>query len=165
MRKNEKGYAVVISQDSNFYIDGVSHIERDDSCNPPLFMSDEEAAAAAEKDGIKLIRDMALIEPGVYLDTPENRAALEQVLRENNCPYNGRLENGDREFTVSFAVNGRCRIGVFIPPDMSDEDAVSYALKKANEIVTETDFGELEDIDWEAHHVEDENGNYIYPDE
>ena len=75
--KMGKGYVIAIAEGSEFYIPKALHVERDDALF--LYADDEEAARAAEKDGINLIYGMDGIPDGVYLDTPENRAA---ILRE-----------------------------------------------------------------------------------
>lgn len=71
-----KGYVIAVSEGSSYYIDGAEHIERDDSCIPWVYENDEEAARAAEADGIRLIYDMPGVPDGVYVDTPKTRAIL-----------------------------------------------------------------------------------------
>lgn len=71
----------------------------------------------------------------------------------------------EREYSVSIAVQGRFHVSVPIPNGMSKEEAVRFAIKRANEEATNADFGALEDIDWNVDHVEDDDENYIYPDE
>lgn len=73
---SKKGYIIACAVGSGFYVDDVEHIERDDSCIPWMFEDDEEAARAAEADGIKLIYGMQGVPDGVYVDTPETRAIL-----------------------------------------------------------------------------------------
>lgn len=80
MKRKKSGYVVAVAQGSTFYVNGVSHIERDDACVPPIFEDDESASTAAEAEGIKLIRDMEGVRDGIYLDTPENRALLQQAI-------------------------------------------------------------------------------------
>ena len=63
-----------LAEDSSFYIPNALHVERDDDLF--LFPDDEEAAKAAERDGVQLIYGMEDVPDGVYLDTPENRAAI-----------------------------------------------------------------------------------------
>lgn len=87
MKKNKKGYVVAIAAGSTFYVDDATHIERDDSCNPFVFQTDEEAAKAAEKDGIRLIHNMPGVMDGVYLDTPQNREILTRALENNEHFY------------------------------------------------------------------------------
>lgn len=75
-KSSKKGYVIARAEGSSFYIDDAEHIERDDSCYPFMYQDDEEAARAAETDGIKLIRGMPGVPDGVYVDTPETRAIL-----------------------------------------------------------------------------------------
>lgn len=75
---------IALAEDSDFYIAGALHIERDDSLIPWKFNDDVEAAKAAEQDGIKLVYGMDGIEDGVYLDTPDNRRVLENALLEKS---------------------------------------------------------------------------------
>ena len=72
----KKGYIIACAVGSGFYVDDVEHIERDDSCIPWMFEDDEEAARAAEADGIKLIYGMQGVPDGVYVDSVENRQKL-----------------------------------------------------------------------------------------
>lgn len=71
----------------------------------------------------------------------------------------------EMEYSVSIAVQGRFHVSVPIPNGMSKEEAVRFAIKRANEEATNADFGALEDIDWNVDHVEDDDENYVYPDE
>lgn len=161
MNDEKKGYIIVTSSDGYFYLDGAPHIECDLECDPPMFSSDEEAALAAEKDGIKLIRDMKPIEP-VYLDTPENRAALEELLRELNYFPQNQHEKGSKEYTVSVEVKGRYCVSILIPEDIPVEEAVQGVIAKANDMTREADFGELENIEWETRNVKNEAGRVVY---
>jgi len=70
----QKGYVLALADCSEFYIPNALHVERDDE--QFIFADDEEAAKAAERDGIRLIYGMEDVPDGVYLDTPENRAAI-----------------------------------------------------------------------------------------
>lgn len=79
------GYIITVSQASSFYADGVSHVEKDDTCS--IYDSDAEATAAAEKRGYKFIRGMAGVMDGVYLDTQQNRNLLTKMLRERERKY------------------------------------------------------------------------------
>lgn len=72
--KPQKGYVFAIAEDSSFYIPNALHVERDDELF--LFADDEAAAKAAERDGVQLIHGMEDVPDGIYLDTPENRAAI-----------------------------------------------------------------------------------------
>ena len=69
-----KGYVIAATEDSDSYISGALHIERDDGLH--VYTNDEEAAKAAERDGVKLIYGMPFVPDGVYIDTPENREAI-----------------------------------------------------------------------------------------
>lgn len=73
---SKKGYVIACAEGSGFYVDGVEHIERDDSCIPWMFEDDADAARAAEADGIKLIYGMQGVPDGVYVDSVENRQKL-----------------------------------------------------------------------------------------
>lgn len=68
------GYVLAVAENSSFYIPDAVHVERDDDLF--LFADDEEAARAAERDGIQLIYGMGDVPDGVYVDTPENRAVI-----------------------------------------------------------------------------------------
>lgn len=68
-----------------------------------------------------------------------------------------------RTYTVSVAVNGRFYVDVPVPDDRDEKDAVSYAIDKANCVVSEANFGSLADIDWDVCHIQDEKGNFVYP--
>ncbi len=69
-----KGYVLALADYSDFYIPNALHVERDDELF--LFEDDEEAAKAAERDGVRLIYGMENVPDGVYVDTPENRTAI-----------------------------------------------------------------------------------------
>lgn len=70
-----RGYSIFTSDFGN----GASHIERIDEMG--VFESDDEAAEQAERDGIKIIRDMLFSEEhrANYIDTPENRELLKEL--------------------------------------------------------------------------------------
>lgn len=68
-----------------------------------------------------------------------------------------------KTYTVSVAVKGRFYVQVPIPDDVQNENTVEYAIEKANSVVSEADFGSLEDIDWNTCHIQDAKGNFIYP--
>ncbi len=70
----QKGYVLAYADYSGFYIPNALHVERDDELF--LLEDDMEAAKAAERDGIQLIYGMEGVPDGVYVDTPENRAAI-----------------------------------------------------------------------------------------
>jgi hypothetical protein len=69
-----KGYVIAVTEDSDSYISGALHIERNDGLH--VYTNDEEAAKAAERDGVKLIYGMPFVPDGIYIDTPENREAI-----------------------------------------------------------------------------------------
>lgn len=75
-----KGYVFAYAEYSQFYIPNALHIERDDDLF--LYSDDEEAARAAERDGIRLIYGMQDVPDGVYVDTPENRIAIQDGLEK-----------------------------------------------------------------------------------
>ena len=77
----QKGYIFALAEDSSFYIPNALHVERDDTLL--LFTDDEEAAKAAERDGVQLIYGMEDVPDGVYLDTPENRTAILDSLEKH----------------------------------------------------------------------------------
>lgn len=78
INSEEKSYLICIAEESDFYIPNALHIERNDSLM--LVKDDEEASIEAEKDGIKLIYNMAGVPNQVYVDTPENRKTIEEML-------------------------------------------------------------------------------------
>lgn len=74
----EKSYVVCLADNSDFYIPNALHIERNDDVM--LVEDDEQAAKEAEKDGIKLIYRMDGVPDQVYIDTPENRENIVEML-------------------------------------------------------------------------------------
>lgn len=70
-----RGYSIFESDFGN----GATHIERIDEMD--VFESDDEAAKQAEKDGIKIIRDMKFSEEHYanYIDTLKNRELLKDL--------------------------------------------------------------------------------------
>ena len=69
---SSKGYVLAVCDDlDDPYICGALHVERDDSVW--IYETDEAAARAAERDGVKLLYGIPYVEDGVYLDTPTNR--------------------------------------------------------------------------------------------
>ncbi|MFG6353104.1 MAG: hypothetical protein K1W21_16215 [Oscillospiraceae bacterium] len=76
----DSGYVFAVADDSDFYIPGTLHVERDDTLF--LFADDKEAAKAAELEGFPLIHGMEDVLDGVYLDTPENRETILRSLEE-----------------------------------------------------------------------------------
>lgn len=83
IRQREKGYDIFTNMDVGR---GASHIEKIDSMD--IFESDDEAARYAEQvDGVRIIHDIQF-EPGSqhyanYIDTPENRDILCDIIWEN----------------------------------------------------------------------------------
>ena len=76
-----KPYVIGEAIGSDYYLPHADHVERNDM----LYIDgewvcgiedDEQAAKAAEADGVKLIYGMPGVSDGVYVDTPENRAVL-----------------------------------------------------------------------------------------
>ncbi len=78
---NNKSYLICVSDDANFYVPDALHIERNDDLM--LVDTDQEACAAAERDGIKLIYGMERVPDGMYLDTPENRERIRREYEQN----------------------------------------------------------------------------------
>ncbi|MBY6838786.1 hypothetical protein [Clostridium botulinum] len=82
-----KGYGIFTSD----YMNGALHIERYDDIN--LYESDEQASNQAEKDGIKLIKDLPISENdrdfGYFIDSKENREMIgEYLYKERNIDWN-----------------------------------------------------------------------------
>lgn len=75
--EKRSGYVLAIGDG---YIENAIHVERDDECVPWRYETDEDAARAAERDGIQLIYGMPGVPDGVYLDTPENRKVILKTL-------------------------------------------------------------------------------------
>lgn len=69
-----RGYLIVVTDDSDYFVPNALHVQRDDSMS--VCPDDWSAAEAAEADGIKLIYGMPDIADGIYIDTPENRAVI-----------------------------------------------------------------------------------------
>lgn len=90
-----KGYVFALCQDADDpYICGALHVECDDQLW--IYKTDEEAARAAERDGVKLLYGIPHVEDGVYLDTPENRQLLsaysrdmQRTLPQKKTPHKG----------------------------------------------------------------------------
>lgn len=59
-----------------------------------------------------------------------------------------------QEYIVTIEVKGTYTIGIPAPN-------LEKAKERANQAVENADFGSLSNIDWDIHHVEDSNGNYI----
>ena len=76
-----RGYVLAVCEAADDpYICGAIHVERDDSSW--AYETDEEAARAAGRDGVKLLYGIPYVEDGVYLDTPENRRLLNGYSRD-----------------------------------------------------------------------------------
>ena len=74
-RRRSKGYIITVCDGADDpYICGALHVERDKASWS--YETDEEAARAAERGGVKLLYGIPYVEDGVYLDTPENRHIL-----------------------------------------------------------------------------------------
>lgn len=77
-----RGYSIFTSDFGN----GAEHIELIDVMG--AFENDEEAAEQAEKDGVKIIRNLKFKDPdnlAYYIDTPENREKLAPLI-EHEIP-------------------------------------------------------------------------------
>ena len=76
-RRRSKGYIfAVCHRGDEPYICGALHIERDDHDPSWICETDEDAARAAERDGVKLLYGIPYVQDGIYLDTSENRRIL-----------------------------------------------------------------------------------------
>lgn len=82
----DRGYGIFISDGSSFYMPEAKHIEKIDEENK--FDDDCTAAIQAEKDGIKLVNNMSFLQNKVYIDTPENRAIIEETLENKEWGKN-----------------------------------------------------------------------------
>ena len=65
-----------------------------------------------------------------------------------------QAQKDEKEYMVCIRVTGR----VLVPASAVDAE---MARCKANGMVCEMDFGELEDIDWDGVYAEDANGNRV----
>ena len=97
--KNSKGYLIAVTNDSDTLIPGALHIERNDSLM--IFTDDYEAAKQAELDGHKIIHDIPSIEDWTYIDTPENRAIIEQFLSQETASKLDSSATPDKDITKS----------------------------------------------------------------
>ena len=79
-KPNGKDYVIAVCRrQDDPYICGALHVERPTSswtCE-----TDEEAAHAAQRDGVKLLYGIPYVQDGIYLDTPENRWRLDSYSR------------------------------------------------------------------------------------
>lgn len=112
-----KPYVITTSSGSEFYMDGALHIERNDMLYGTAAMSEEfddtDAARAAEKDGVRLIRGMENVPDGVYLDTAENRALIVSAMLKDEPLKQGPLSLTEmREMAARH--NGRVKGAVFL---------------------------------------------------
>ena len=79
-RNSGKGYMITACHsDSGPFIRDALHVEMD--TQNWLYNDDDEAARAAQRDGVKLIYGVQFVADGVYLDTPENREIVEAYSR------------------------------------------------------------------------------------
>ena len=93
-----KGYVITACQDADDpYICGALHVERDDSSW--MYESDDEAARAAERNGVKLLYGIPYVEDGVYLDTPENRRLLNAYSKDMQQRVSLNRKNPHRDHT------------------------------------------------------------------
>ena len=75
-----KGYIITVCNSENGpFICNALHVEMDTQNWP--YNDDDEAARAAQRDGVKLVYGIPFVEDGVYLDTPENRNLLKAYSR------------------------------------------------------------------------------------
>ena len=65
--------------DSGPFIRDALHVEMD--TQNWVYNDDDEAARAAQRDGVKLIYGVQFVADGIYLDTPENREIVEAYSR------------------------------------------------------------------------------------
>lgn len=123
----EKGYSIFTSDDVG---SGATHIQRIDSLMK--FGSDDEAAKYAEEvDGVKLIHDIRF-EPGDpnyanYVDTPDNRKLLYDIIRENvkrkvSILYGNRIE-------LPVIVNEVAKAVKPLGVDLSDEEILGMKME------------------------------------
>ena len=84
----ERGYYICCCSD---YGNGATHIQKIDEMD--IFLSDWQAALQAEKDGIKIIRDLLLpIEHDApYIDNPTNRLLLQPFVIGTIVPAQTRI--------------------------------------------------------------------------
>ena len=72
-----KGYVFAVCHRSDEpYICGALHVERSDQASSWTYETDEDAARAAERAGVKLLYGIPYVQDGIYLDTSENRRIL-----------------------------------------------------------------------------------------
>lgn len=81
--REDRGYMLEVCTGDDIYLPNALHVERIDELM--MYDGDFEAAKAAEQDGIQLIYGMQHVPNGIYLDTPENRAVIQQALKDH--PY------------------------------------------------------------------------------
>ena len=87
---------------------------------------------------------------GLLDDSQNLKAFYDENYVEEEKPKEGEIP-----FYVTFRVRG-----YYIPEVYAKSE--EEARKKAMEMYSEADFGELEDIDTDCIHVEDEDGNYVW---
>ena len=76
-----KGYLITAcNSESGPFIRNALHVEMD--TENWLYSDDDEAARAAQRDGVKLIYGVPFVADGIYLDTPENREIVEKYSRK-----------------------------------------------------------------------------------
>ena len=76
-----KGYIITACHsDSGSFIRDALHVEMD--TENWLYNDDDEAARAAQRDGVKLIYGAPFVTDGIYLDTPKNREIVEKYSRK-----------------------------------------------------------------------------------
>ena len=76
----KNGYLITVCHSgSEAFICNALHVEMD--TQNWIYNDDNEAARAAQRDGVKLVYGIPYVKDGVYLDTPENRMILEMYSR------------------------------------------------------------------------------------
>ena len=82
-RGASKGYIFAVCHGNDDpYICGALHVEHDNHDPFWIYETDEDAARAAERDGVKLLYGIPYVQDGIYLDTSENRRILGFYSRE-----------------------------------------------------------------------------------
>ncbi|MBQ7757913.1 LPD16 domain-containing protein [Anaerotignum sp.] len=86
----EHGYYIACCSD---YGNGATHIERIDVMD--IFLNDWHAALQAERDGIKIIRDLVfpVEHDAPYIDNPTNRLLLQPLVLREVVPSQRRMES------------------------------------------------------------------------
>ena len=83
-----------------------------------------------------------------YLSDFSTEDLIEEIRRRQSA------KEGKKSYTFVFHVEGNAKISV-------KASSIPEGFVKSNIACSETDFGELSNIEWVLHHVEDEDGNHI----